>query len=401
MLNTIAAKDERLVIGLMSGTSADGIDAALVGIQGQGADSSFSLMASDTLRFSPGVRARILQCQGARAGDAGEITLLNAYLGELFAHAALHVCKKGGVNPLSVDLIGSHGQTLYHMPTSLAMPGFSVRGTLQVGSPAIIAERTGITVVSDFRSRDMAAGGQGAPLVAYLDYALYRHHARSRIALNIGGIANLTAIPADAKLSQVTAFDTGPGNSLMDAAVIHFTQGAQGLDRNGTMAASGTADPALLARLLEHPFLKKAPPKSAEKGEFGPAFLKAALQDFPSLRPADVLATLAAFTVQTITTAILEHCLQDVRYEEIIVSGGGAENPVLMSGLRRVLPKLAVTTADDYSIPNKAKEAVLMAFLANETVRGRAGNVPSATGAQRPVVLGSITPGIQAWDHEL
>lgn len=399
MLAGFAQKKERTLIGLMSGTSADGVDAALVKIQGQGVDAAIALVAFDTLRFSQSVRSAILACQGPGAGSNRHVTLLDAYLGELFAHAALHICKKAGVDPDAVDAIGSHGQTLYHHPQQEAMPGFLVRGTRQIGNAAVIAERTGITTVSDFRSRDMAAGGLGAPLVPYLDYVLYHHRSRGRIALNIGGVANVTALPAGAPPEEVLAFDTGPGNCLIDAAVSHFTQGKAAFDSEGAMAMTGRADEKVLAALLDHPYLRQTPPKALDKEVFGRAFFKEFLAANPSLSGPDVLATFTAFTARSVAAAILEFLAQKERFEELIVSGGGAKNLVLLAQLEQLLPDLLVTPADDYGIPSKAKEAVLMAFLAHETLMGKPGNLPSATGATRPSVLGSITPGARFFEE--
>lgn len=385
-------KPPEVYAGLMSGTSADGVDAALVTFGGDEGP-PLALLAHETLRYSPEVQARIRACQGASVPSLREVVLLDAYLGELFAHALLRLIEKAGVERDRVAAVGSHGQTLYHHPRWESFPGFTVHGTFQAGNPAVIAERTGFTVVSHFRCRDMAAGGEGAPLAPLLDHFLYHHPSRGRLALNIGGIANVTAIPAGAGLERVTAFDTGPGNVLMDLAVRRFTGGKAAFDVNGAWAASGKVVDPLLRRLLEHPFLKAPPPKSADRDTFGPALLERILAEFPAASPKDLLATLAAFTVGSVTSAILEFLLQKERYEELIVSGGGAENPVLMKGLAEALPKLMVTKADEYAVPGRAKEAVLMAFLARQTLAGRAGNAPSATGARRPVVLGSITPG--------
>lgn len=378
--------------GLMSGTSADGVDVALVSFGGDEGP-PVTLVAHETLRYSPEVQARIRACQGAKVASLREVVLLDAYLGELFAHALLRLLEKAGVEREAVAAVGSHGQTLYHHPRWEAYPGFSVHGTFQAGNPAVIAERTGLTVVSHFRCRDMASGGEGAPLAPLLDHFLYHHPSRGRLVLNIGGIANVTAIPAGAGLERVVAFDTGPGNVLMDLAVRRYTGGKASYDANGAWAAAGRVVEPLLRRLLEHPFLKTPPPKSADREAFGPAFLEQILAEFPSVAPKDLLATLAAFTTGSVSSALLEFLLQKERYEEVIVSGGGAENPVLMKGLAEALPKLMVTKADDYALPGRAKEAVLMAFLARETLAGRPGNVPSATGARHPVVLGSITPG--------
>lgn len=398
MLVSLKQKEACLAIGLMSGTSADGVDVALVRIEGGGGESEFQIVAHDTLKYSAAVRERILACQGPGLGSARDIALLDSYVGELFAHAVLHICKKAGVQVEEVDLVGSHGQTLYHHPDGAKLPGFTVTGTLQVGRPAIIAQRTGLTVVSDFRSRDMAAGGQGSPLAPYFDYILYRHRARGRIAVNIGGVANLTGIPADVPIEKIAAFDTGPGNHLIDLAVTLYSKGQLTFDRNGAWAKAGKADLGLLSKLLEHPYVKQPPPKSLDKEVFGKAFLDKVIAENASIAPADMVATLTAFTVKSITTSIMEFLLQTERYEEIIVSGGGALNPVILDGLRETFPGKVISTSDDYAVPSKAKEAVMVAFLAHETVLGHSGNVPSATGASAPVVLGSITPGLRAFE---
>lgn len=391
---------ERLAAGLMSGTSADGIDAALVRIEGEGTDAAVTLVAHDALTYSASVRQRILACMGPAAGNAKELTLLDAYLGELFAHALKHLCSKAQVPVEEVTVVGSHGQTLFHHPEAAQYPGFAVTGTLQIGSPAILAARTGVTTVSDFRSADMAAGGQGAPLAPYLDYLLFHHRSRSRLVLNIGGLANITGLPAGAGLDGVMAFDTGPGNVLLDLAAFHFSGGKQAFDAGGAMARDGQVLPQLLDLMLEHPFLKKAPPKSADKEDFGSRFLDGAMARFPGQMAQDVMATLTAYTVQTVTTAVLEFCMQHARFEEIIVSGGGALNPVLMEGLRNSFSKLVFSTSDDYGIPSKAKEAVLMAVLADATLHGWPANVPAATGAREAVVVGSLSPGARFFERE-
>lgn len=393
MFQALLEKKEHLAVGLMSGTSADGIDAALVRLSGAGLDTQVELVEFDVLKYSGPVRDRIIQAMGPAGLGNRESLLLGAYLGELFAHAMGHVCRKAGVALPDVDLVGLHGQTLYHHPRPVPYPGFSVAGSLQVGSAAVVAQRTGITVVSDFRSRDVAAGGQGAPLAPFLDFILYRNRSRGRIAVNIGGIANLTAIPPDAGAEGVVAFDTGPGNCLLDMGAAHFSGGKATCDEGGRLALAGKADPHLLEELLQHPFFAAAPPKSADRGDFGPAFFQTVLGRATGLSPQDLLATLAALTVRSLASAILEHLLQKGHYEELILSGGGAKNPALSEGLRQAIPRLFMVDADEYTVPGKAKEAVLMAVLARETLFGRPGNLPSATGAKAPVVLGSITPG--------
>jgi anhydro-N-acetylmuramic acid kinase len=272
-----------------------------------------------------------------------------------------------------------------------------VTGTLQVGNPSIIAERTGLTVVSQFRSRDMAVGGQGAPLAPLLDFALYRHRSRGRICVNLGGIANVTGLPAGAALSSLVAFDAGPGSCLVDMTVAHFSKGQLPYDRDGEWARAGRVSDALLAALLEHPFLKLKPPKSADKEQFGRGLFQKVVSENPGMTGQDLAATFSAFTVRSLTMGLMEHLMQKDRYEEIIVSGGGSQNPYFMGGLGQAFPKLFVSSADEYAVPAQAKEAVLMALLANETLLGHPGNLPSATGAQRAVVLGVIAPGARAY----
>jgi anhydro-N-acetylmuramic acid kinase len=398
MFQRLSAKEDRIVAGLMSGTSGDGIDVALARIKGAGESAVIEVMAFDTLKFSPQVRDRILAAQGATTAGPREVVLLSSYLGELYAHAISHICKKASHPIQEVDVVGCHGQTLYHHPHAEKFPGFAVNGSLQIGNAAILAERTGITVVSDFRSRDMAAGGQGAPLAPILDFVLFNHRARGRIILNIGGIANLTALPPDAPLDAIVAFDTGPGNSLVDLAVSHFTQGKQTFDKDGGWARTGKASEPLLEHLLSHPYFKLPPPKSLDRQEFGRPFLAKVLEWAPKMAPADLVATLTLFTVRTIAGSIMEHLLQKGRYEEILLGGGGALNPVMVEGLKASFPRMAVISTDEYHMPARAKEAILIAYLANETIGGRPANVPSATGARRPVILGTITPGANALD---
>jgi anhydro-N-acetylmuramic acid kinase len=393
MFSTLLEKKVHLAVGLMSGTSADGIDAALVRLSGDAFDTQVEVVAFEVLAFSAPVRDRIQKAMGPMGLGNRETTLLSTYLGELFAHAALQICRKGGTDPVEVDFIGLHGQTLYHHPLPVQYPGFAVTGTLQTGSAAVVAERTGIHVVSDFRSRDMAAGGQGAPLAPYLDYLLYRHRSRGRIALNLGGIANITCIPAECGPEAVTAFDVGPGNCLLDMGAAHFSGGKLVRDEGGKMALSGRVNTPLLDSLLTHPFFALQPPKSIDKADFGIEFFRRVLEQSAGLAPADVMATLAALTVRTVTSAAMEYAMQRGHYEEVILSGGGALNPALTDGLRQALSRFFVADADEYTVPGKAKEAVLMTVLARETLLGRPGNLPSATGARRPVILGSITPG--------
>ncbi|OLB81522.1 MAG: anhydro-N-acetylmuramic acid kinase, partial [Nitrospirae bacterium 13_2_20CM_2_61_4] len=312
------------VIGLMSGTSADGVDAALVDIRGTGHDLKITLKAFRTFPYPTAFRERLLQVM--TGGTVEDVCHLNGALGEWFARAALKVLKAAGVSPRRVALIGSHGQTLHHLPKPRREPVIgSVRSTLQLGAPAVIAERTGITTVADFRSRDVAAGGEGAPLTPYLHYQLFRHPSRARAVVNLGGISNLTYLPAGGSLQSVRAFDTGPGNMVVDGVVRSVTGGRYQYDRSGRLARAGKVDEGLLRRLLQHPFLRRRPPKSTGREEFGERFIDRVvlLGRLARLSDADLVATATAFTARTIADA---QKFLPRPVEEVVISGGGARN---------------------------------------------------------------------------
>lgn len=393
-LRDYAAASERLVIGLISGTSADGVDAALVKVVGD-KPKRVETLAFTTLPYLAEIRKAVLEV--SHNGDIETLCWLNFALGELFAEAALKVIEVANIERKRVQLIGSHGQTVRHLPpnrNSFAIHSVSRVGTLQIASPAVIAMRTGIPVVSDFRAKDMAAGGQGAPLVPLVDWLLLRHPNKTRIALNIGGIANLTVLPAKAKASDVLAFDTGPGNMLIDGAIRHFSGGVLNYDRDGEWARQGRVDKNLLRWLMSHPFLLQPPPKSTGREMFGEAFLREVIKRANSLGLTrnDTVATLTAFTAESIADAIKRFVLPKFgQVDELIVSGGGANNPTLMAMLCERLPKVKIRRSDELGINADAKEAIAFAVLAHRTVMGLTGNVPSATGAKMPVILGSIT----------
>jgi anhydro-N-acetylmuramic acid kinase len=393
-LKDYAATSERLVIGLISGTSADGVDAALVKVVGD-KPKRVETLAFTTLPYPAEIRKTVLEV--SHDGDIETLCWLNFALGELFAEAALKVIEVANIDRKRVQLVGSHGQTVRHLPpnrNSFATHSISRVGTLQIASPAVIAMRTGIPVVSDFRAKDMAAGGQGAPLVPLVDWLLLRHPNKTRIALNIGGIANLTVLPAKAKVSDVLAFDTGPGNMLIDGAIRHFSGGVLNYDRDGEWARQGRVDKNLLRWLMSHPFLLQPPPKSTGREMFGEAFLREVIKRANSLglTQNDTVATLTAFTAESIADAIKRFVLPKFgQVDELIVSGGGANNPTLMAMLCERLPKVKIRRSDELGINADAKEAIAFAVLAHRTVMGLTGNVPSATGAKMPVILGSIT----------
>lgn len=380
------------IIGLMSGTSADGVDAALVEVS-PGEPPGVAVLAHDTWPYPGGLRERILAI--ASGGNTGEVCHLNVYLGELFAEAALAVARGAGVEIGAVALIGSHGQTIHHLPAPRREGTHAVRSTLQVGEPAVIAERTGVTTIANFRPRDLAAGGEGAPLVPIVHHLLFAHPERSRAILNIGGIANLTILPAGADAAAVTGFDTGPGNVLMDEFVRAGGLSEKGYDEDGRLAARGRADKSLLAELLGHPFISRRPPKSTGREAFGPSLAREVRARIRAagLPEADGVATLAGFTVQAIAQNLRAFVFPTAAIQELIVMGGGARNAALMQGLREALPECTVLAAEATGLPARAVEAVTFAVLAYLTATGRFGNLPAVTGAAGPRVLGSIVPG--------
>lgn len=379
------------VIGLISGTSADGIDAALVRIEGRPPRIRLRLEAAQTLPYPAQVRNAILRVAEGAATTTGELSRLHMLLGELFAWAARRVCRAAGCALRDVALIGSHGQTVYHQGRPERwLTGQRVAATLQIGEPAVIAARTGRPVVADFRPADLAVGGQGAPLVPLLDYLLYRHPTHGRVALNIGGIANVTVIPAGGGPKDVLAFDTGPGNMVIDALVRRFTKDRRRFDRDGQMAARGRPLRHVLDRLLADPFFRRPPPKSAGREQFGQGYVDRFLSLCGQARPEDVVATATALTALSILDALHRFVRPRWPFDELIVSGGGARNPVLVAQMAAGLAPIRVRLADEFSIPSRAKEAVAFALLAYETWHGRPGNILRATGARQFAILGKI-----------
>lgn len=380
------------VIGLMSGTSADGVDAALVQVQGEGLSTRIHVVAHATYPYTPEIRQQILAASYPESSSVDLICHLNFALGTCFAEAALALAHTAGVRLDQIDLIGSHGQTIYHIPTASSSP-IRQASTLQIGEPCVIAELTGITTIADFRPRDMAAGGIGAPLSPYGHYVLFADAQRPKIVQNIGGIANATVL-AGSDIRQILAFDTGPGNMVIDEAVQHFTAGQQHYDTDGQMADQGRTHQALLTELLQHPFIIDAPPKATGREVFGNAFFRQMLPriDALGLTPADVVRTCTAFTVEAIALNYEHFIFPHWPITEVVVCGGGARNPVLMRLLKERLPSCAITTPEAYGYPNEALEAILFAILAHETLCGHPTNIPQTTGARRPVILGKIVP---------
>jgi anhydro-N-acetylmuramic acid kinase len=385
-----------LVLGMMSGTSADGIDVALARISGKPPKLSITLEGRHHLLYSSVLRKAILRVAAGEASGAAEISQLNFALGEEFALAAIAACKLWRVPMRRISLIGSHGQTIYHQGAPSSFVGHSrISSTLQIGEPSVIAERTGVTTIADFRPADMAAGGQGAPLVPFVDYLLYRHPTRNRVALNIGGIANVTVIPAGAKPKDVFAFDTGPGNMIVDALVETFTHGRARYDKDSEMALRGWMLPKLLNEMMGHPYLHKEPPKTAGREQFGRAYTEKIFAWGKKNRatPADVVRTATIFTSLSIGNAFQNFILPRTQVDELIVSGGGARNTLMMVYLAAILPGFSIVSSDHFGIQPEAKEALAFAILAYESFHGRSNNLPSATGAIHPAILGKLVHG--------
>lgn len=384
------------VLGLMSGTSADGIDVAAVRIHGRGFGLRARLENFCLIPYPRAVRQAILRVANANRQaviSVAEISQLNFLLGELYAEAVRRAAQRFRLPLSRIDLIGLHGQTVYHQPTPARFAGRRVVSTLQLGEAAVVAERTGLPVVANLRPRDMAAGGQGAPLVPYVDYLLYRHPRRGRVALNLGGIANVTVIPADASPEEVIAFDTGPGNMVIDTVVERLTHGRRRYDSKGTMAARGRPLEGLLRRLLGHPYFRRRPPKSTGREEFGGAYVDRFLEQTARAASADKVRTATELTVRSIAQALERFVLSKVAVEEVILGGGGARNRFLVQRLQECLPTLRFVPAGILGVEEKAKEAFAFAVLAYQTWHGEPGTLPTATGARHPVVLGAIVSG--------
>ena len=376
-----------LVAGVMSGTSVDGIDVALVEIEGSGFQQKVTPQAFHSFPYQAEVREAVLAVSNAET-HTSQISQLHFLLGQLYGDAVAETCRLSGISLDLLELVGCHGQTIYHQPTASRIAGRDVASTLQIGEPALIAERTGTPVVADFRPADMATGGQGAPLVPFVDYLLYRDEQRGRVALNIGGIANVTAIPAGGAPGDVLAFDTGPGNMIMDALADRFTEGAERYDRDGELAASGTADEGLLARLVAADYFQKPPPKTTGREAFGEQFVAGLIEE--SLRPADLMATTNAFTAVAIAKAVERFVTPRMQVHDLIASGGGTRNPELIRRLGDLLAGIDLRMSDDFGIESDAKEAIAFAVLAYETFHRRPANLPSATGARHPCILGKL-----------
>lgn len=370
-------------IGLMSGTSLDGVDVALVEINGVNEKTQVNLIKFSTLLIPEELNKKIQTSFSLDTSNAALISSLNVELGELFADAALKVCEEAVIDITGIEFIASHGQTIFHIPEETDDYKAS---TLQIGEAAVIAEKTGCTVVSNFRPRDMAVGGQGAPIVPYSEYVLYRHTERTRLLQNIGGIGNVTFLPANPQINDLIAFDTGPGNMIINELCQHFYN--ESYDKDGKYAKEGKLNKELLKEWMNHSYISRTPPKTTGREEFGTQFVEEYLDKY-ELEPKDWLATATMFTAQSIAQSVIPYIRDKT---DLILGGGGSYNQTLFEMLKESLPNINVIRQEDLGYSSDAKEAIAMVILGNQTLHRQPSNVPSATGAKKSVILGKYSP---------
>ncbi len=389
-LLNLQSKSTRLGIGLMSGTSVDGIDAALVKIQGCGLQTQVELLHFINHAYPAGLREQLLEISKPGGGNVETICRMNVLVGELFAQASLALLEAAEVDPEKVDFIGSHGQTIHHLPESEKMFGIDIRATLQIGEASVICKRTGILTVADFRPADLALQGQGAPLVPYFDFLIFRSEEKNRALVNVGGISNFTLLKAAGSIDDVHAYDTGPGNMLIDWLMQMLF--AIPYDFGGEIALQGNVSPELLDFAMKHPYLEILPPKSTGREAFGSEFAQSFLQEAKRLnmQKNDIIASASEFTVRSLAEAYRRDVAPDLLVDEFIISGGGTHNRYLMNRFEAELAPAVTKTTDVFGLSSDAKEAICFAVLANETLSGNSGNVPSATGASGATILGKL-----------
>lgn len=382
---------ENYVVGLMSGTSLDGIDAALVKILDNEGDIQVELVHFTSIHYSSHIQSELLKLCHPDTARLDMISKMNMYLGDVFAEAAEKVINEAGMLKEDIRLVSSHGQTIYHQPDAELIDGEQITSTFQIGDIGVIAEKTGITTVGDFRTRDMAAGGQGAPLVPYADYMLFKNSHTGRVLLNIGGIANMTVLPAGASDSDVFAYDTGPGNMMIDAFAKWTTDGKQTFDKDGRLASQGKVNEDWLRDLLNHEYFGRSSPKSTGRELFGEQYAIKLWEEAEEkgISNVDRLATMTELTARTIANEMNRHVEQH-QLTEVFVSGGGRYNPTLIERIRVNLPKMDIQPTDDVDMNADAKEAIVFALLGYQCYNKRVNNIPSATGASHSVIMGKI-----------
>ncbi|MCX7877324.1 MAG: anhydro-N-acetylmuramic acid kinase [Ignavibacteria bacterium] len=386
-LCSIIKKKERTVIGILSGTSVDSADAVLVKIKGSGINSEIRVLDFVSLPFSDELKSAVFKASEVKTSRVDHICRLNVIIGAFFSDAIFKLLKRNRLSKDQIDLIGSHGQTIHHLPDNNKYVGYKTKSTLQIGDPSVIANLTGITTVGDFRIADCAVGGDGAPLVPYLDYILFSHKESNRLLVNIGGIANITFLRAGSGMNDIKAFDTGPGNMLIDALSKIFFKTSY--DRSGRLARNGSVNTELFNYLLKDSFYRKTPPKSSGRESYGEPYVKKLVQISKKMNKYDVIRTVTEFTAYSVWYNFNQfiNCKSDC---EIIVSGGGSKNPVIMKSLKNYFRNFKVSVLNYRGITSANKEAVLFAVLANECISGNPTNIRSVTSSGRKVILGKI-----------
>jgi len=377
-----------LVAGLMSGTSLDGIDAVLLRVRGTGLATQFRQLGYLEKPFPAGLRRLLLRNSDPKTSRVDEIARLNFLLAELYADAVQALMRGAGLGLSSLYCIGSHGQTIQHLPQPHRMLGRRVRATMQIGDPSVLASLTGVTTVGDFRVADMAVGGQGAPLVPYVDWLVFRSRSVNRLLLNIGGIANVTVLPKNCSVDNVIAFDTGPGNMVVDSLMHEFY--GKPFDTGGRTASSGAVSLDLFRWMARHPYLRTRPPKSTGREEFGRDFVTTLMRQGKEYDREDIIATASQFTAFAVYDAYKRFVSKHMHAEEVIVSGGGALNRFFLDELQRYFAEARVRLVDEFGVSSDAKEAICFALLANETLAHRPTNIPAVTGARRRIILGKV-----------
>jgi anhydro-N-acetylmuramic acid kinase len=381
---------KKLIAGLMSGTSADGVDAVLIELRGNGSTTKFKQLSFKTYPYPRGFKQFLLKNSNPATARLDEITRLNVLIGMFFADAAGKITRSAGYSLDNVYLIGSHGQTIQHLPQTVQMFGKSVLATLQIGDPSVIAKLTGVPTVGDFRLGDIAVGGSGAPLVPYMDYIVFRSQSKNRALLNIGGIANITFLPKSCGVDDVLAFDTGPGNMLIDALMKKFYH--KEFDKNGATAFKGRILEDLMADLVGTPYLMEKPPKSTGRELFGETLVGKIMRKYRGARKVDIISTVTEFTALSIYMGYKKFISKRAKLDELLVSGGGVHNAYLMEALSSYFVNTKVMPLDDLGFSSDAKEAICFAILANEAIEGNPANITGATGAKRRTILGKICP---------
>jgi anhydro-N-acetylmuramic acid kinase len=387
----MTGKQSKLAIGLMSGTSVDGIDAVLIEIEGNGINTKYKQLGFITFDYSEEESQKLLKLAEGIQGGSKELLQMDVFLGRKFAQAALFLCKKYSIPVEKIDFIGTSGHTFYHLPNPTVYLGQKVSGTLQLGDPSYLNEAFNCPVVSDFRVRDMAAGGQGAPLVPYTEFILFRSEEKTVALQNIGGIGNITILPKACRRNEVIAFDTGPGNMVIDNIVKIYTHGKLSYDKDGLIARKGKIDYYLLSILLDDDYLKKDLPKSTGREKYNHKYIENIINIAKErhISDEDVIYTVTYFTAKTIEIGI--NTFSKTTPEQLIIGGGGSHNLVLLEILKNLLPSIQVVTNEEIGLDSDSKEAVAFAILANETLNGICNNLVSVTGAKHPVIMGKIS----------